>query len=79
MATVNKTRIKPPQNNNRFLVTVEWSDGDEMKYHTHVLKQHSDDDLLSWLENHKLGFCVAINKIEWVDDEGVRYAVNIQK
>lgn len=41
-----KTRIKPAPMNKRYLVTVEWSAGDEMKYHTHVLKEYTDHELL---------------------------------
>ena len=74
-----KTRIKAPKNNNRFRVTVKY-EREVKPYHTFVLEGYSDSDLLAWLEERKtfwqeIDMLAVIDKIEWVDDEGIVYAV----
>lgn len=74
-----KTRITPVKNNNRFRVTVRWIDDGELHYHTAQLHNYSDEDLIQWIEDKPYGDDSKIDKIEWVDDEGIVYSVEVSE
>ncbi|QNR53932.1 hypothetical protein phiK7A1_144 [Pseudomonas phage phiK7A1] len=74
-----KTRTKAPKNNNRFRVTFKYPE-QERQYNTIVREGFTDQELLDWLPQHlgvmeECNIKAEVDKIEWVDDEGIVYAV----
>lgn len=78
--SIVKTRMHAPKNNNRFLVTIKYTDGRDMPYHTITLKKYTDEALCEWIKTEQLlwaniGADIEIDRVMWICNEGFRYNV----